>query len=494
MTQPISRPHTWLGPRRPLLFALAAFCGVLALGAWLLLTPPYIGMADNGDFFRIINPAGIYHLQRDDSVFFNYYTRQFGVHQHYNQYAVPFISSQALVIQAAKGLDWLLTQDALFDLRVQAALLLPLLALAVSLLVYTGLDGGDHWIVQGLVALLALAMFADSAYMAYFSSFFGESVVYLSTLLLCVSLLVLARRPKRPWLWLAFYMVCALFLISSKQQNAPVGILLVPLTLRLCGLGAKKLWRGVCIGCAAVLAASGIAMYALIPDDFVTINQYHAMTRGVLLQAPNPEEALAEFGIDAQYSILADTIYFDRTPLIDPDDPILHQHFYSHYNFFSLLAYYLRHPDRLLAMLDLATQNGFSIAPYAMGNYEASAGYAPGARTLALRGYSRLKLAAAPNAFGSIILLLVLVMAIYGRGYVQAHRLRSAAQKLPLEMMATLWVIGLSQMVISIIGAGDADLGKHLFLFNVCVDVLLFWLIAGGLRLLGQWWKRRAAV
>lgn len=474
--------------------AIAAFLGVLVLGGWLLLTPPYIGMADNGDYYRIINPAGLYHLTRnDDRIFFNYYTRQFGVYQYYNQYAVPFISSQAVLIQAAKGLDWLLTGDTVFDLRIQAALLLPVLAFACALLVYTVLKDVRGWVVPAAVTLLALLIFADAAYMAYFASFFGESVVYLSTLFVCAAIPVLATRPKRPWPWLALYVISALFLVASKQQNAPVGILLIPVTLRLGGIYPKKLWRGICMGSAALLAAAGIAMYALIPDDFITINQYHAMTRGVLLQAPNPEQALAEFGIDAQYSILADTIYFDRTPLIHPDDPLLHRDFYSKYNFVSLLTYYLRHPIRLFAMLDLATQSGFSIAPYAMGNFEAAAGYSPGARTGALTTYSRLKPSIAPQTFGGVLLYWLVLGLLYLPRYLLAHKTRSASGKLGLELAVTVGLIGVSQMVISIIGAGDADLGKHLFLFNVSFDVLLFWLIAEALKLAARRLKKEAA-
>lgn len=127
-----------------------------------------------------------------------------------------------------------------------------------------------------------------------------------------------------------------------------------------------------------------------------------------------------------------------------------------------------------------------------MGNFEASAGFEPGARTLALRGYSRLKLAMTPDTFGSVVLLLLLMAALQGRKYYQAYKMRSTAQKLPLELVATVWIIGLSQMVISIIGAGDADLGKHLFLFNVCTDILIFWLLSGLVTLATRPLKRRA--
>ena len=42
-------------------------------------------------------------------------------------------------------------------------------------------------------------------------------------------------------------------------------------------------------------------------------------------------------------------------------------------------------------------------------------------------------------------------------------------------------MMGLSQIAVSIIGAGDADLAKHIFLYNVSFDLCVFILFSAGL-------------
>lgn len=473
------------GPKPEHISALAVFLAVMVLGIWLMFVPPYIGMADNGDFYRIIKPAGLYHLDTlSEDIFFDYYIREYGIYQYHNQYAQTFYSSQALFVGAAVWLDTLLTGDALFDLRVQAAMLLPLMALCAALMTRTILNGNRHPVAHVFTVALAAWIFADSAYLAYFASFFGESVVLIATVAMTGALLMLTLKRHRGFGWLSLYMVSALLLISSKQQNSPVGILLVPITLHLIWLHRDRLWRGVCAACAVVLAVTAVGMYAIIPDDFVNINKYHAMTRGILLQADNPEEALAEFGIDPQYSVLADTIYYDRVPLISPDDPALQSEFYAKYSFTKILAYYLRHPGKLISMLDLATQYSFTVPPQAMGNFEQSTGMPPGAQTDFFRTYSKLKANLTPDAFAGVLFYFLLVFIADFGGFKRALRERNVAGMLPLEIDVTLGLIGVSQMVISIVGAGDADLAKHLFLFNVCFDILMFLLLARTLRAL----------
>jgi hypothetical protein len=49
-------------------------------------------------------------------------------------------------------------------------------------------------------------------------------------------------------------------------------------------------------------------------------------------------------------------------------------------------------------------------------------------------------------------------------------------------MIVMIILVGLSGMAVSVIGAGDADLAKHEFLFMVSFDLVLFIVLADVIR------------
>ncbi|MDF2815310.1 MAG: hypothetical protein K0Q81_1510, partial [Paenibacillus sp.] len=209
---------------------------------------------------------------------------------------------------------------------------------------------------------------------------------------------------------------------------------------------------------------------------------YHAMTRGVLMESNDPEAALQAFGIDKQFAVLNKSIYYEPYTTVDVNSEILEKHFYNEYGFGSILLYYLTHPEQAGKMLDLAAQNAFKIRPTAMGNYEKTVEKPFGAQTSFFSGYSLLKETITPKTFGFIGLWMILVIGLYMPSFISAIKARNmrAALRLPLIIMMIL--AGLSGIVASIIGAGDADLAKHEFLFTAAFDMVSYLTIADVIR------------
>jgi len=450
----------------------ALLTGILLLT--MLFLSPVIGMADNGDFYRIMVGNGLYKLDRYEAdQYFSNFNTQTGLYQYYNEFGSGFQSSQTPLIQLAITLDKLFTgQDGIFDIRFQAAILSLYCVAAVSLLTkYATLRAKGFWAY--MIALLAVFIFADVGYMAYFNSFYAEGLALVSFLsTIACALLLSGGWGKRGWL-LTLFTVNGLILICSKQQFAPLGVLLGVLCLFLntpkkepsIRLGLKWYKRG----CAAVLAISGILVYVLIPQEFVEINAYHAMTRGILMTSENPEEALKEFDINPQYALLDQTIYYERNPVIDVQDPMLKEDFYEQYGFTSIAKYYALHPSQLITMLDMAAKSANSIRPESIGNYEKSAGKAQGAQASFFSLYSTMKKAWVPKTVGFILLFFVGMLAV------------SFKDRQRTLILGFVLMMGLSQIAVSIIGAGDADLAKHMFLYNVAFDVSTFVLISAAL-------------
>ncbi|MBH5317531.1 hypothetical protein I6N90_06835 [Paenibacillus sp. GSMTC-2017] len=446
-----------------------------------LFTKPYIGMADNGDYFRIIYGNGLYFNDPDYyNQYFGYFVKQYGLFQYFNENAAPLASSQSLFIKLAIAINKLVYDHGIFDIRIQGVIYTVLLIGAVFLLVE-----GVTWKVSRkrgyLIAILAVFMFGDTGYTAYFNSFYGESVVYIMAILLAASGVLLYRKRYNDYVMLFLFTLSAVLLTTSKQQNVTVGIIVGLIGGILIYLHKNKTYRFVAAMSMIILFMSGIATYALIPKEFVEINQYHAMTRGPLLHTDNPEETLNRFGINEQYSILSKSIYYELYTTIDVESPMLRDDFYSRYGFGSILGYYISNPGKTIEMLDLAAQHAFTIRPTAMGNYEKSEARPFGEKASFFSTYSTFKKQLSPKTFGFILLWVVIVCGLYLASFIGALKRKNIRDAIKLPLMVMMILVGLSGIAVSIIGAGDADLAKHLFLFTVMFDLVTFITIADAL-------------
>ncbi|WP_260509767.1 glycan biosynthesis hexose transferase WsfD [Paenibacillus typhae] len=452
--------------------AFVAAFGVLLITVIALFTAPYIGMADNGDFFRNIYSNGLYFSQPDyDSQYFGYFVKQFGIYQYYNENGATLDSSQSLFISLAIGLNKLLFSSTVFDIRFQAAIYTLLYAAAVYLLVEAITCRMSRR--QGMLcALLAIFVFGDTGYTAYFNSFYSESIVLIMMLYVFAAWLLLYRKRYNDYFLLALFAVSGLLLTTSKQQNAPVGIILAVLGIMLLWVRKDRVFRVMTVISLVLLFAAGIGTYLNISKEFVNINQYHAMTRGVLKDSANPETSLKSFGINEQYAILKNNIYYEQYGTVDVNSPILEQDFYSKYGFVSILKYYLTNPDQFGSILDVAAQSAFSIKPEAMGNYEQSAGKAFRAQSHFFALYSLLKGILAPKTFGFILLWMALVTGLYMPSFIKALKARDSRGMQRMALIVASMAVGLSGILVSIIGAGDADISKHEFLFTLSFDLV----------------------
>ena len=458
--------------------AMAVIVATLIL-IFTLFVPPLVGMADNGDFYRAINGNGLYKLDRDAAdQYLSYFSSQYGVYQYFNEYEGSLLSSQTPFIHAAVALDRLFTgNDAVFDVRFLALLIGLWSLVALYLLVdyaTLGLEKGFGYIV----AALAVLIFFDVGYIAYFNSFYAEGLVLVSFLTAMACALLIRQQRYPPYALLAGYVFSGIILTCAKQQNAPLGILLgllcVPMMLNLPkndseasprpkGRTKRRFITGAC---ASLLCFCGVAVYLLIPQEFVEINQYHAMTRGVLMSAENPEQTLERFDIDPQYALLDGSIYYERYPTVDVEGDALKADFFPKYNFVSIAAHYLTHPGDLVVILNHTAKNAYAIRPEAIGNFERSAGREPAQKAAFFTLHSTLKNMIVPKTVGFILIWLASILGLSFR-----DRWRTT-------VLACVFLAGLSQIGVSVVGAGDADLSKHIFLYNVAFDFINFIFIA----------------
>ncbi|WP_212758536.1 hypothetical protein [Paenibacillus sinopodophylli] len=470
----------WFSP------AVLASLGVLIITSLALFVSPYIGMADNGDYFRILYSNGLYFNAPDyDSQYLGHFVKNYGIFQYYNENGATLSSSQSLFIRLSIWINqWFNSNQ--FDIRIQAALFTLLYTGAIFLLTESltwKLKAKQGYMIAGITIFI----FGDTAYTAFFNSFFSESIVLISMIYLFASVLLLYRHRFNDYVLMGIFLISGLLLTTSKQQNAPAGIVIAVTGILLIFVRKQKSFRVFAASSLVCLFAAGIATYAFIPQQFVNINKYHAMTRGVLLQSEDPEAALKSFGIDQQFAVLGKSIYYEPYTTIDVDSDLLQKQFYSKYGFGQIVAYYAAHPDQAGKMLDLAAKNAFTIRPEAMGNYEKSEGKAFGAQTSFFTAYSDIKKMLAPKTFGFIVIWTIIIIGLYLPSFINAWRDKDRRRMLRLPHMVSMIAMGFSGILVSIIGAGDADLSKHEFLFTLAFDIVTFATAADAIQ--GNLWR-----
>lgn len=435
---------------------------------YVLVLHPVVGMADNGDFLRIMTTVGLDYLNPSlsyEDKYFGNFIRQFQL--------VPlglgaYASTQVVLVIAATWLNKLLYSTEVFDMRFLGAVYgLLLMAAFYTLVRY---QKKRSLIFNLALAALLLFVFADSAYTAYFNSLFGEPVSFVFLLLTAGLAIGLTRSEKPSRKLLILFFLCAIFMVGSKIQNAPIGVLMGLYGLRFLRFRPDQSWRRTVIGFSIFLLAGSAAMYVFAPKQLKEINMYQTVFYGVVKDSPTPEADLEELGVDPKLAVLAGTNFFTPNTPIPQRDPVLYESFYNHMSHSKIAWFYLKHPVRLIGKLDVAAQNGMTIRPYYLGTYEKSEGLPRGTVTEKYNVWSELKHKWMPNRFYHVLLFLIVYLAVLTWEYVRARSLRS---KVYLELFALIAAAGAISFLIPVIGDGEADLAKHLFLFNVCFDMML---------------------
>jgi len=450
--------------------------GALAIG--LIMIPPVIGMADSGDFGRVLGVSGLRVLSPDrpyEELYFNYAQQHYG----YGSYALGgYVSTHVLFVAIAGWLGRLVNGET-FDIRVLGICYTAAYALAIALFVRYAPEGKSRRATIAMAigtSAVLLFVFGDIGYSAYFQSFFGEPYALIAMLFMVASAIALASSDEPSGRMYVLFVAAALAVATSKIQNAPLGLAFALLAWRMLGLRGDRRWRRQIWTGAAILLVGSVLMFVAAPDRLKHVNLYQSIFFGVLKDTPHLERDMEELGIPAKYTVLAGTNYFQKDTAIPQNDPVLHREVLERLGHKDIASYYLKNPSRFLQKLDRAAENAMYIRPYYLGNYDISAGKPPRAISHAFSGWSDFKVAYMPKSaawYFAIFLAYFIVL------FVLWLKNRSRKWRLGIETFAVIAMAGVFSCIVPLIGDGEADLGKHLFMFDVCFDMMVVSVIIG---------------
>jgi len=244
-----------------------------AISFCLLMPAPILGVADNGDFGRIMGSTGLEYLSENrDDRYFGYVNREYAMKDS-TLLGGGYISSEIFLVEAAKLINKILVPGTdTFDIRFLAAIYICILLTAMYLMVRFSAR-----ILHSLAlipSVLLLFMFTDVGYISYFNSLYGEAVALTSLLLLTGILIYMSSQEVPKTAALSGFFAAALALSTAKIQYIPVGIVLAAYSVRLAFIRKDTRWKAAAISFSVFLLAASLISYFSIPDNIRVCNKY----------------------------------------------------------------------------------------------------------------------------------------------------------------------------------------------------------------------------
>ncbi len=446
---------------------------VAVVVCWQLLWRGFTGMANNGDWSRMIAQVGLAVRPADQGTYAARLTRSFVFRPtatDWHQYP----TSAGPLVRAVVMLDRQLGAGS-FDLAS-----LGLVYLVIYLIGAYGLLRVSRALPAPARAAAVCAgglLVTDYAFTAYFHSLYSEPVAILGTLFAITAGVHYAAGPGNRR-WLAALAVALGVTASAKAQYAPTAVV-VALAVAASGALAAKRDRRWCSAAAPLLAGllvTGVAAteLALQPQRIARSNAWDVTYDQVLPFSSHPRSALSELGLSPALVVYSGrSAYAPRTPLTDP---VLRVRFPVYVpTTGALTAYWARHP---LQSAHLLLRGGAGLSEWRPQYISNTTTPGPGGRRRLLAGASawsgsvRTLGNAAPGVV-ALVLLAGLVGPLAGLRRSSRRSGRHSTSGTPatgrgmLPVLSVLSLAAVSQFVTVLLGDGTYELVQHLLLFDL---------------------------
>jgi hypothetical protein len=361
-----SKPH-----RRPTgdyrvhrLIELSFVATFLLFASYQLFIPPVVGLADNGDFHRIMDPFGLAHRAESyQDRYFLYFQREYSIAPWMWSVPVHF-SSADLLAAVTVAIATVTSKTGVFDIRLLGAANLALFAFGLWMLLRA--TRRLAFSVRSVTAVLLLVMFSDVSYMAPLNSMYMQptSVALLMCSIGSIALAFDARRAS--WRQLVICTLFAMAFVLSKPQES---IQAVPLAFCIALIARRSgmtLWRLALL--IAILVLGGAVFYRFgTPVGLRRVAAYQAIYTEILAHSPTPVADLDYFGLPRWSAVYKGTDGF--SPAGGYMDPRLDSAAFDRANHVRVGFFYLAHPARAFRTLERTASASFNMRP-TLGNFE----------------------------------------------------------------------------------------------------------------------------
>lgn len=461
---------TWIRKKVCSIELYAAIAAIFILIPILLISP-ITGVANNGDYGRIMTRTGLEFIT--DSRFVNI-DQEFKIvkNDFVFEEGKSYFSSHLLPVIGAITLNKIIKSRETFDIRFLGIVYSGIFVLSIYLLAIGGKIRNK--VLNIFYAILLVLIFCDIGYVSYFNSFLGEAATLVFFLLMLGIMASIVKSKKISVLAILCFFISAILYISAKQSNVPMGVFIVLFGLSILFVDRRrKIVVTLCIS-SIILLGLTFFLYSSAPASMEMITKHQTVFYGILKDSPTPEEDLEFMGLPRSLAVLKELSYYDPGLPIASDSDLLKKEFYNKVNFGMVLKFYLYHPQRFLEKLEVTAQNSMMIRTPYLGNLRFDNTGERFSFNNRFSLWSTLKKTYMPTSllFVAIFFMLYLLVLLYE--YIKSFRLKKGSHYvLQINMFLLLWITGAAQFVIPVLGDGEVDLAKHMFSFNICFDLMI---------------------
>lgn len=457
------------------------FICVYGLLSALLFIPEAIGVADNGDYLRTMEVFGI--LPSEDTSYFSFQSDyiisspktagEYGldIFRPIRSGTSDYRSSQFLFIKTALFFNAIYNalcgvEPARFNLIIQTCIYLFCYALAITALLKRKWLASKvgNWVFK----IVFLIMFLDTGYLMYFNSFFGEATTYIFLVASFVMLLALERqRENVNKLSIYLFLIFSIWMFSgSKAANFPSAVLLCAALLVYILRYEKTRRKLILSAMLAIMLVSAFMYASRAPEWMDKVTTFQSVFFGILKDTTDTDEILKEMDIPPELACLESTDAYSVTDY-DIYGEEFEKLFYDKVSKADVLRYYLRHPAILTDKLKISAEAALPLRATYLSNYDIG-----NEHDLVFANkfnvWENIRKQFSGYAFIAFVIIILLSA---------ANLFFNKADAYSFSLRLALILCAMGQFVVPVIGNGEADLMKHMFLYNIHIDILIILLI-----------------
>jgi len=460
---------------RFLVFCLL-FIIAFAIAVYVLYTPPFPGVADQGDFQRVMGVTGLSMTSDSDSHFFRYVIKEYNMVGINPLRLIGIIPTTSMIYPvAAAKLICRISGMNIFNTHILSAVYcLMYISSIILCLILLDIKKESTFIFYGLISLFILL---DGNYLIWFNSLYGEPMMIIGLLLFAASCLYLINSENPGLKELVLLFSSSVLFIGAKLQCISSLPLVIFIILRII-LAQKehfhigKMRFQVMLPVILLIYYCG-GIYIDLNNTCGKDTKYNSVFYGILKSSENPEKDLEMLGLPADLAVDSGKHAYlpaEEYEKYVPWSEITQKEFYSKIGNIKLLKFYILNPERLIKGLEYTASQSFQTQTF-LGKYEKGEVSDYTHQFNRFTFWSEFRSRCFPKRLIFIIVFSVLVLFVSLQKY-KKHK-SDLRYRLKIELLWVIAGIGLLQFPMPYIGNGEADTAKQLFLFNFIFDILV---------------------
>lgn len=445
------------------------------IALFTLFSPPMPGIADQGDFERVMKVTGLSDVKEQDA-------------DHWFKYVVteykplPIKYSRLLGKIPTTSMIYPITLGKLlcnmlgynyFNTRILAVIYLVMYMTA--LYVCLRCIHFKHISTAVFFSILSIVVLVDGNYLVWFNSLYGEPMMIVGLLLFISSVLYFwEHRGDKPYIKFLFIFISSLLFLGSKAQCFIALPLIVFIILRVIKINRKQIFAKTNIFLIVTIWALTFyvkGIYSKIDVSCGVDTKFNSVFYGILKNSESPKKDLALLGLSPDLSVEAGKhAYLPKDAYVKyvPWSDITNKEFNQKINNMKLVKFYILQPERLLKGMEYTASKSFHTET-SLGKYEKSkvTNYTPEFNRFTL--WSNFRNLRLPKNLSFIVAFYILVSLVSVIEHIKNKSNKTTT--LRIEVLWIIMLIGIMQFPMPYIGNGEADTAKQLFLFNYTFDI-----------------------